>query len=247
MLQARMVCPEALDNLPAEAPEARRSRSDLRRIHRCMGTRRALLSAWQRLLPAAPEGKTLRVLDLGAGDGSLLLALARRLAPAWQDLELTLLDRQPLVSSQTLSAYARQGWRARLLVQDALDWAAQPQLIATGRLGPRWDLIICSLFLHHFEGDALRSLLAAVAQHADRFIAIEPRRCRLALWASQAVGLIGANAVTRGDAVLSVQAGFQGQELHAAWPDQGRAWQLHESPVGLFSHCLLGQVPRSLA
>ena len=247
MLHTRQVCAETLDSLPAEAPEARRSRSDLRRIHRCMGTRGALLSAWQRLQPAGPGGKALRVLELGAGDGSQLLALARRLAPAWQDVELTLLDRQALVSSATQSAFARQGWRVRLLVQDALDWAAQPQLIATGRPGPRWDLIVCSLFLHQFEGAALRSLLAAVAQRSDRLIAIEPRRTRLALWASRAVGLIGANAVTRGDAVLSVQAGFLGQELQAAWPDQGRAWQLHESPVGLFSHCLLGQAPRSPA
>ena len=245
MLHTRQVCAEALDSLPAEAPEARRSRGDLRRIHRCMGTRSALLSAWQRLLPATPGGKALRVLELGSGDGSLLLALARRLAPAWSDVELTLLDRQALVSSATQSDYARQGWRATPLVQDALDWAAQPQLIATGRARPRWDLIFCSLFLHHFEGADLRSLLAAVAQRADRFIAIEPRRSRLTLWASQAVGLIGANAVTRSDAVLSVQAGFKGQELQAAWPDQGRAWQLHESPAGLFSHCLMGQAPRS--
>lgn len=122
---------------------------------------------------------------------------------------------------------------------------SQPRLIATGRPGPRWDLIICSLFLHHFDGDALRSLRAAVAQRSDRFITIEPRRCRLALRASRAVGLIGANAVTRPDAVISVQAGFQGQELQAAWPDPGRAWQLHQSPVGLFSHCLLGQASGS--
>ena len=242
MMAARKLSPEDLGSLPAEASEAQRSRGDLRRIHRRLGTRTALLSAWQRLLPAGPGDKALRVLELGAGDGSLLLALARRLAPDWTDVELTLLDRQALVSSATLSAYARQGWRARPLVQDALDWAAQPQAIATGRARPHWDLIVCSLFLHHFEGAALRSLLAAVAQRADRFIAIEPRRSRLALWASRAAGLIGANAVTRSNAVLSVQAGFTAQELQAAWPVHGRAWQLHEAPAGLFNHALLGQV-----
>lgn len=247
MLLARKVSPEALDKLPVDAPEARRSRGDLRRIHRCMRTGASLLSGWQRLLPAAPGTKALRVLELGAGDGSLLLALACRLAPDWPDVELTLLDRQAAVSSQTLSAYARQGWRARPLVQDALDWAAQPQVIATGRARPRWDLIVSSLFLHHFEGSDLHSLLAAVAQRADHFIAIEPRRSALALWASRAVGLIGANAVTRSDAVLSVQAGFTAQELRAAWPVHGRPWDLQEAPAGLFCHGLLGQAQAGLA
>ena len=245
MTAPRQVSPEALDGLPADAPEARRSRADLRRLHRWMGTRHTLLWAWQRLLPAGRHGQTLRVLELGAGDGSLLLALAARLAPAGPAVQLTLLDRQALLSPGTAAAYARHGWQASALVQDALDWAAPARPGVDPPAGPRWDLVVSSLFLHHFDGAALGSLLAAVARCSDRLIAIEPRRARLALWASHAVGLIGANAVTRGDAVLSVRAGFTGQELQAAWPAQAPAWQLHEAPAGCFSHCLLGQVART--
>jgi len=50
--------------------------------------------------------------------------------------------------------------------------------------------------------------------------------------------LLGANAVTREDAVLSVHAGFRDAELSTAWPGNAADWRLQEHPAGLFSHCL---------
>jgi hypothetical protein len=54
------------------------------------------------------------------------------------------------------------------------------------------------------------------------------------------LGLIGANAVTRHDAAVSVRAGFQGGELSALWPADPR-WRLRECRAGLFSHLFLAQ------
>ena len=76
-----------------------------------------------------------------------------------------------------------------------------------------------------------------IAARSDRFLACEPRRAWLALAGSHLLGVIGASAVTRADAVLSVHAGFRGQELTAVWPAAGVAWQVQESSAGLFSHC----------
>jgi hypothetical protein len=47
---ARVVAPETLDGLSEADPEARRSRRDLRRVHRAMGTRGA--AGWCRLQAA---------------------------------------------------------------------------------------------------------------------------------------------------------------------------------------------------
>jgi len=49
------------------------------------------------------------------------------------------------------------------------------------------------------------------------------------------VGAVGANDVTRRDAVLSVRAGFSDRELSACWPDDS-GWQLRETGARLFSH-----------
>jgi hypothetical protein len=84
-------------------------------------------------------------------------------------------------------------------------------------------------------------LLAAVAARTDRFFACEPKRSWLPLVGSHLVGAIGANAVTREDAVLSVHAGFRDQEITAMWPRARNTWRTHESAAGMFSHCFSAQ------
>jgi len=227
----RKVVPETLDGLAESDPSAMRSRRDLQRIHRVMGTRTIVAQALRKLAARQPPARPLRILELGAGDGSLMLGVARASGPKIAGVELTLLDRQRLVSQARLADYADAGWRAGSDVRDVFDWAAAPG---------RWDIIVSNLFLHHFKGRQLHALLTAIESSSEGFFACEPRRGRLALAASHLVGAIGANAVTREDAVLSVHAGFRGTELSQGWPrpsGSGREWALDEYPAGLFSHC----------
>jgi hypothetical protein len=237
---ARRVGAEVLDALAPGEPAAIRSRRDLARIHRAMGTRSILLRALRGWMPAAGSAEVLHVLEIGAGDGRLLLGLARALAPDWPPVALTLLDRQDVVAAATIAEYSRHGWRASARAVDVFDWAApgaDPLLSGAGQ--GRWDLVVANLFLHHFRGPQLAGLLGAVAGRADRFLACEPRRGPLALAASHLVAVLGANAVTRADAVSSVRAGFAGRELLALWPVADRdAWELQEAAARPFSHCL---------
>jgi hypothetical protein len=227
----RIVAAEALDHLPAADPAARRARRDLVRVHHAMGTRALVVRGWQALVSPQRAAAPLQILELGAGDGTLLLGVARALAPAWPRVQLTLLDRLDIVDPATLAGYAAMGWAARPETADVLDWAA------SAAAAPPWDLITTALFLHHFEGRQLAALLAAVACRSQRFFACEPRRGWLGLAGSHCVGAIGASRVTRRDAVLSVHAGFRGHELGALWPGRGAGWQAREYAAGPFSHC----------
>jgi SAM-dependent methyltransferase len=226
----RVLEPETLDHLAPDDPVAERSRRDLRRVNRFMGARGILARAMRR---AAVERRRtpLRILEIGCGDGLLMLDVARRSGTAFQGAHLTLLDRQPLVTAATIAAYAEAGWRAEARVTDVLAWDAEPAAFA------RWDVVVANLFLHHFDGAALRELLAACGRRADAIVACEPRRSRFALAASHLIFFLGANAVTRRDGVLSVRAGFVGRELSAAWPGAIGEWQLDEYDDGLFTHC----------
>ena len=234
-MMRRMVVAETLDGLPENDPSAMRSRRDLQRVHKVMGTRAIVLHALVDMLRFRSPAKPLRILELGAGDGSLMLGVASTLAPTWSNVEITLLDRQSLVAPATVAGYAHHGWTVEQKIMDVMDWAAESA--AASRRLKRWDVIIANLFLHHFEGAALSALMHAMAARCNRMFACEPRRAGLALAGSYLIGAIGANTVTREDAVLSVRAGFRDRELTQVWPSQGNSWRTQEYSAGLFSHC----------
>lgn len=187
----------------------------------------------RRTLTSAPRRPPLRILELGAGDGTLALRIARRLAAHWHEVELTLLDRQALTGDATGTAFARLGWTLRPLTVDVLEWA---RASTQQQLSGRWDLILANLFLHHFEEDGLRELFAAVAARCDVFIACEPRRSLPALAGTRLLPALGVSADTLHDATVSVRAGFRGHELSPLWPVSTTHWRLEERRAGPFSH-----------
>ncbi len=220
----RRVTAELLDELPAADPQAIRSRADLRRVNAWMAHKSILLHALQRAgVTRAPR----RLVELGAGDGSFLLGLAQHLPAHPDGTDAWLVDRQELLDAPTRAEFARLGWRVRTVKADVFDWLEQSD-------APGADVMLANLFLHHFDEARLRHLLRLAAARCDVFVACEPRRSTLPLVGARMLWAIGCNGVTRHDAVVSVRAGFAGQELTSLWPQDG--WRVEESPAGLFTH-----------
>lgn len=238
MIRQRQVEPEWLDTLAADDPRAARSRDDLRRINRLMGTQTLLTRSLETLLEGSGidgSGQA-RLVELGAGDGTLALRLARRLSRRWPKATLRLLDLQPTVSDATLVGFRALGWQVEVIRADVFDWLAQPRAFAghadESKAKP---IIFANLFIHHFEGPRLKTLLTGIADRAQGFSCLEPRRSLAALLGSRLLGAIGCNDVTRHDAVTSVRAGFRARELSGGWPRSNR-WDVQEGAAGLFSH-----------
>ncbi|WP_371884381.1 hypothetical protein [Caballeronia sp. S22] len=236
MTLQRIVVAETLDTLDAGDPAAKRSRRDLQRVHKVMGTAAIVGRAFAPMVNCRRSRAPIKILELGAGDGTLLLRVARQFGVALNGVELTSLDRQNLMTRETIQAYARLGWSVQLSKTDVSDWIRESANEQGARI-ERWDMIFTTLFLHHLEADELALLFKVIESATDRFFACEPRRSLPALFGSHLIGVLGANAVTRNDAVLSVHAGFRGLELHAVWPMHGAEWQLTEFPAGFFGHC----------
>ncbi len=229
----RIVEPELLDALPPEDPQAIGSRADLRRLNFLMGHADLLTRSIRR--PNEGDSclsRPLQLVELGAGDGSLLLQVARRWSGLGVRAEVTLLDRHNLVSSETRQAFAALHWSVESVASDVFAWLESPPRVA--------GVMLANLFLHHFPEERLAALLRLAAAGTNVFLACEPRRSPLALKAARCLGLVGCNAVTRHDAVVSVRAGFAGRELSALWP-KTEEWELREHSVGLFSHCFFAQ------
>jgi hypothetical protein len=213
----RDVRPELLDDLPPYDRRAIQSRRDLQKVNAWMGH--------ARILARAAAGAFL--------DGTLLLRLAKSMAPRWTQLRVVLVDRQPLLSPRTKAEFEALSWRVESVDMDVFDWLQRPHPEPN-------DVTIANLFLHHFKEDELRKLLRHAAQQTSFFLACEPRRSNFSLGAVGLIPLLGCNDVTTHDGRISVRAGFAENELSALWPaDNG--WRLMERQAGWFTHCFYAQ------
>jgi hypothetical protein len=220
----RQIQPEILDDLPSDDPRAIHSRRDLQKINALMGHAGIVTRA----LRGAPVPPRLLV-ELGSGDGTLLLNVARRIGRQ-TGRRAMLVDRHPSVSAATLDGFRTAGWEVEIFEADVFEWLCRPRAETA-------DATIANLLLHHFRDGEIAHLLNLVSHQTTRFIACEPRRSQLGLAGVSALRLIGCNEVTLHDAAISVRGGFSDRELTALWPpDQG--WRVTEGGRGLFSHAL---------
>ena len=199
-----------------------RSRADLRRVNWMMANAGILARA---LAPHVRPGD--RIADLGSGDGRLMLRVGRRLP---RGMEITLVDRAPVVSDDTLREFEAAGHKARVAARDALDFISREQP----------DVVVVNLFLHHLDDPSLGRLFELTARHARMLAACEPRRSAFALAGCSLMWLIGCNDVTRHDARVSVRAGFRGREVSRLWPANTR-WSLEERAAPPFSHLFVAR------
>ncbi|HEY0266204.1 MAG TPA: hypothetical protein VGC16_05585, partial [Rhizomicrobium sp.] len=95
----RILVPELLDQLPPDDPRAIVSRRDLARINRAMRQPAIMAQA----LGQFPAPAILA--DLGGGDGTFLLHVARRLAKRWPGVRAVILYRQDIVGAQTRAGF----------------------------------------------------------------------------------------------------------------------------------------------
>ncbi len=189
-LGGRVLKPEVLDTLPPE--QARASLADLVRLNRRWGghsTLRHLLAA------VADPDKSFSVLDVGAASGDM----GSRVRDWYPQAHVTSLDR--LESHLAASGPPR-------VAGDAFSLPFRTR---------SFDVVFCSLFLHHFTDEQIVRLLAGfgqVARHAVLVIDLErnPVPYYFVPWTQW---LFGWDPVTVHDARISVEAAFRPGELEA--------------------------------
>ena len=226
MAVSRRIEPEWLDSLPSENPDAAASRRDLRRLNSLMRHATVLARILSTELNLA---KPRSLLDIGGGDGTFMLAVARRLAKTMPGVVVTMVDKNTGISDGTRGHFSALGWKVVSVKADVLDFLASADAART-------DAVIANLFLHHFSDAALARLFSDAARVTPLFVACEPRRAWFPMAASRLLWAIGCNQVTQHDATASVRAGFRGKELSSLWPTD-RGWQIEEHRAGPFSHC----------
>jgi 2-polyprenyl-3-methyl-5-hydroxy-6-metoxy-1,4-benzoquinol methylase len=212
-----------MDQPGLDAAEHARALRGLGRINRLSRSDAILWPAIARLARASP-GAPIRVLDLASGGGDVPIALAERAARARIDVRIEGSD----VSSEAVSfARARAVDHGAAIRFSALDVLNDP--IPEG-----YDVVTCSLFLHHLDEACAIALLSKMANAAGRLVLVNDLvRGRIGyVLAWTGCHLLSRSPIVRHDGPVSVagaytipevselaeRAGLVGASLTRHWP-----------------------------
>jgi 2-polyprenyl-3-methyl-5-hydroxy-6-metoxy-1,4-benzoquinol methylase len=214
---------ELMDQPGLDPAEHTRALRGLGRINRLSRSDAILWPEIARLAQASP-GAPIRVLDLASGGGDVPMALTARAARACLDVRIEGSD----VSSEAMSfAQARaldRGTAVRFWTLDALN-----EPIPDG-----YDVVTCSLFLHHLDEARAIALLSKMASAAGRLVMVNDLvRSRMGyVLAWIGCRLLSRSPIVRHDGPVSVagaytipevaelaeSAGLAGARLMPQWP-----------------------------
>lgn len=205
MFQKRSEELEIIDTGDYTAEEYEGCLLELRRVNRFLGDTGALRKTLLREI----ENENLSefsVLDVGAGSGELLRALAEFAAEDKRNARLVGLE---------LNARS-----ARAILEESKKFSEQISSVRGNALSlpfadAAFDYVICSLFTHHFKDESVVKILAEMKRVARRKIfVIDLHRHRLAYFLYTTVArLFLYNRLIRHDGALSILRSFKPQEL----------------------------------
>jgi 2-polyprenyl-3-methyl-5-hydroxy-6-metoxy-1,4-benzoquinol methylase len=156
--------PELMDQPGLDAGEHARALDGLRRINLVSRTAPALWPSLAKLARERPRAAgPLRVLDVATGGGDVPVALASRAERSGLAITVDGCDVSAKAVAVAGEKAARRGGRGRFF---ALDVLAEP--IPDG-----YDVLICSLFLHHLDEADACSLLRKMAAAARRLVLVD--------------------------------------------------------------------------
>ncbi|MGB2402218.1 MAG: class I SAM-dependent methyltransferase [Akkermansiaceae bacterium] len=196
-----MVAPEILDELDAEDLRAVRSRRDLRLVNWFMRGESWILDELHQI-----EGLQ-RVVELGAGDGSLATAILNQL-PHVDVTCVDLIDRPSDLDPRVT------WWQG-----DVLHYESYGQN----------TVVVANLFLHHLETAELKQLADKICE-VRMVLAAEPYRSLISMLMSRCLYPF-VNDVTRHDMPVSIRAGFRRGELDHSFGDRWK-WSEHRGLFG---------------
>lgn len=202
-LKHRRRRPELMDQPDLDPRRHLQALRGLERINFWSGSARILWPPLRGLLQQAGR-EPVRVLDLASGAGDLPIKLWRMAKQAGTPLQMDAWDVSPraVAHAQARADSARAS--VRFHQADALHTPIPPE----------YDVVLCSLFLHHLDEEQARDLLHRMAQVARRLILVNDLvRCyRGYLLAQTATRLLSASRVVHVDGPRSVEGAFSLEE-----------------------------------
>lgn len=211
MFKNRSTTPELMDDPNVDGQALRRNLDELAFINRWLGgnevVTQALTRLWRKGWLNSAGQRRLQIADLGCGGGDILREVADWALDKNLNVSLTGVDANPV-----MIRYAQ----AKCVLYSNIHFL-QTDIFAADFKRNQYDIIICSLFCHHFTDTQLQVLFTQLKQQARLAIIINdihrhPVAYYSIKWLTQ---LFSRSYLVKNDAPLSVLRAFRRSELAA--------------------------------
>lgn len=204
MLRQRSDEPELMDDLTLTGEELRQNLAELEVINNWLGGHKVVLDALDRLA-AKYKPRHLRIADIGCGGGDTLKSIAR-----WARRKSIKVDLVGVDANEFMVQYARRHCSHYPEVQ-----VQQHDVFSEEFARQKYDVIVCSLFCHHFSDAQLVRMFRQLHQQASIAVLINDlHRHWLAYYSIKYItAAFSRSRLVKNDAPLSVWRAFRRQEL----------------------------------
>ena len=204
----RSQAPEVMDDFSMEGEILRDALDKIAGINRFLGGNSVTINGLEILLSTLGEeasSRTIRILDVGCGNGDMLRVLAAYGLKKGLVFELTGIDANAFTAGYADQLSARYP-NIKLLCGDIFEEIKQAQT---------YDVILCTLTLHHFKDLEIVELMAAFENRATLGVVVNDlQRSALAYRLFQLICLVfGLNSMSRDDGLVSILRGFKKEDL----------------------------------
>jgi len=195
---------EIMDDFEMEGALLGETLEQLAQINKWLGGNRITIKGVKQLFERLPKERVLTIVDLGCGGGDLLRRIAKIARKQGRTLKLIGID-----ANQYTIRHAQER------SNDYPEISYQCQLIPSADFDAlEYDIVLCTLFLHHFEEKTLLQLLSTVTTKAKVGVIVNDlHRSAIAYFLFNILTTFVSNSMIRADGLTSILRGFKKAEL----------------------------------
>lgn len=195
---------EIMDDFTMEGVLFRDTLDKLEIINRFLGGNSVTINGLKKLLKNQPKNKTITIVDLGCGNGDILRDISKFGRKNNYSFKLIGIDAN-LAATEYAKELSKEYSELSFKTMDILSEDFKKQ---------SYDVVLCTLFLHHFKNEELISFLKTTTDKATIGVVVNDlHRHKLAYYLFKLIGFFIKNKMVRQDGLTSVLRAFKKKDL----------------------------------
>ena len=203
--QYRTLAPEIMDDFSLEGEELQAALDQIARINQLLGGNKLTLHGIKQLLKKIDSSKTIKIADIGCGNGDMLRMLAKFAKKNNLKFKLIGID----ANAFTIK-YAQNLSKEYSNIQYYCEDIFSPEFESL-----KYDIVLCTLTLHHFTNVEILNIITIFNKNVEVGIIINDlHRSKLAYRLFELICvLFSLTKMSREDGLVSILRGFKKNEL----------------------------------